>query len=126
MEKKYKLIFIAFAFFVAWLVPLQWVTAGDEDMMSPYTQFDPETGFFIPIDPQTVDPMTQGHEPSSSTTSSTAQVPAPQAMDEEISTTSPDSQGHILLISGVVLLLLVGTVFYIRRAKIKSASDVTP
>ena len=119
----FKALLITFSLIMTSILFVQPVMAGDEDMMSPYTQFDPETGFFIPIDPQTIDPMTQGHEPVSS---STAQVPAPQAMDEEISSTSSGSQSYLLLISGVVLLLLAGTVFYIRRAKNKSASDVTP
>jgi len=118
MENKYKLIFITFSFCVTWLVPLQWLKAGDEDMMSPYTQFDPETGFFIPIDPQSVDPMTRGHEQnSSSITSSTAQVPEPTILDEELPLTSSDSRSHIIIISGIVLLLLAGTVYYFRRAK---------
>jgi LPXTG-motif cell wall-anchored protein len=118
MENKYKLIFITFSLCVTWLVPFQWLKAGDEDMMSPYTQFDPETGFFIPIDPQSVDPMTQGHEQNSgSKTSSTAQVPAPTDLDEELPLTSSGSQSHIIIISGIVLLLIAGAVYYFRRAK---------
>ena len=103
--------------------------AGDEDMMSPYTQFDPETGFFIPIDPQTVDPQIQGHEPNSSkTTNAVTQPPASQITEEELTSSSSSSISgtQVLIISGAIFLLLAGTVFYIRRAKNKSASDVTP
>ena len=92
--------------------------AGDEDMMSPYTQFDPETGFFLPIDPQAVDPATQAQgQMSNNTTAITAQVPAPPTVNDESPATSSNSQSHLIIIAGVVLLLFAGAVYYFRRAK---------
>ncbi len=43
----YRVIFLLF-----WLTPLLLhpAKAGDEDMLTPYAEFDPETGFFLPPD----------------------------------------------------------------------------
>ena len=48
---------IAFFIFIC-LGPLllQPVKAGDEDMLTPYAEFDPETGFFLPPSQVTSDP----------------------------------------------------------------------
>jgi hypothetical protein len=49
---------IAFFIFIC-LGPLllQAVKAGDEDMLTPYAEFDPETGFFLPPSLMTSDPQ---------------------------------------------------------------------
>ncbi|NIN34280.1 MAG: hypothetical protein GTO60_03915 [Gammaproteobacteria bacterium] len=122
MQKMFNIFFITVSLFVSLIIPAQVVIAGDEDMMSPYTQFDPETGFFIPIDPQT-----QGHEPNSSnTTNNIAQPPVSQIVEEDLSSTSSTSQNQLMVVIGTIFLLIAGTAVYLRRVRNKSASNVNP
>jgi hypothetical protein len=111
-----KSIYITFSFLVALLIHCQALMAGDEDMMSPYTQFDPETGFFIPIDPQTVEHQTQ-YQDNGNTAMSAAEPPAPQMTEDDLSSSSSLSQNHLIILSAGILLLLAGTVIIIRRAR---------
>ncbi len=43
----YRVIFLLFCLTPLLLQPAE---AGDEDMLTPYAEFDPETGFFLPPD----------------------------------------------------------------------------
>ena len=89
--------------------------AGDEDMLNPYTRFDPETGYFIPIDELAVD---QERQVSTKTLDQTvpATIPDPsvQATIPNLVKDSPSPDGSEnqsgLILAGIVSLL-AGLIF---------------
>ncbi|MGY8815757.1 MAG: LPXTG cell wall anchor domain-containing protein [Gammaproteobacteria bacterium] len=93
--------------------------AGDEDMLNPYTQFDPETGFFIPIDELAVEEesqdstMTQNQTVPTTIPEPTEQRSIPAPTNDSISPARPENQSGLIL-AGIVLLL-AGLIFGFRK-----------
>ena len=115
MFKMSKVISIFPRLLLLWMLTINSLWAGDEDMLSPYTQFDPETGFFIPIDPQpvqhesqdstmAVDPNTQS---SSSTNVDESKV------EESQESIGPTIQSLVMVVG--IVLLLTAMIFWFRK-----------
>lgn len=104
-----KAIFISFYLSLVWALPLESL-AGDEDMLSPYTQFDPETGYFVPIEDTTLQPEKQD--------SLVAQVPeepasTPELIEKPSLVSGPAYQS--LLMSVGIIILLAGMIVGFRK-----------
>ena len=82
------------------------LSAGDEDMLSPYTRFDPETGFFVPIDESSAAP-----EDLNSTIFFNH-----KEVDKVIKKDKETTYVELILVFG--LLLLTGIIFRLYRIKI--------
>ena len=88
--------------------------AGDEDLLNPYSQFDPETGYYIPIDAQPGASVPQDSEttlvPAESMSVSTGDADPTQE-------SSPAYTQYYIVVT--VLLILGGIVFRYRRYREK-------
>jgi hypothetical protein len=76
-------------------------TAGDEEMLGPYTRFDPETGRFLPIDDQGQGPQRHGPAPADPPAADAAATPGETVQEKGL--TALIAGGVILIITGVVL-----------------------
>jgi len=87
------------------------VFAGDEDMLSPYMEFDPETGFFIPIDETA---RSDSHQTSAQLTQENL-----QELDTVIPLESPSSRQSVsqawLLSAGIIIIL--GGIIWLRLSR---------
>lgn len=117
----YRQVLVFFLVLMIEVIPHEPVMAGDEDMMSPYTQFDPETGFFLPIDPQAMDqqPLVQDTSTTGITSTPASPEPPSQMVQEESVPISNSSQNEFLFITGGLLLIIAGTVLAVRRTRNK-------
>jgi hypothetical protein len=94
------------------LLPFNTVWSGDEELITPYTELDPETGFYVTKKPAIEN--TSQHERITSTT-------AAQEMDNTAgnipsATPSPDNKLS-LLVAGIIILLLGGFIYRFYRVK---------
>jgi hypothetical protein len=96
------------------------VLAGDEDLISnPYTRFDPETGFFIPVEPPSADASQQSSQSHKPATQNTTKPPEPEQTRPEnpvqTSVNQPpaaaDTGNQALLMFAGVGILLAGIIF---------------
>ena len=103
------------------ILPINSVWAGDEDMLNPYTQFDPQTGFFIPIDELAVDQESQDSMILDQTVPATipdltAKTTIPNVVND--STNSGRSENQFGLILAGFVLLLAGLIFGVRKYRV--------
>ncbi|MGK0298142.1 MAG: LPXTG-motif cell wall-anchored protein [Gammaproteobacteria bacterium] len=106
------------------ILSLNSVWAGDEDMLNPYTQFDPETGYFIPIDELAVDQKSQDSTMTLDKTVPTTipdppeQATIPNLANDSPNPGSPENQSGLIL-AGIVLLL-AGLIFGFRKYRVEA------
>ena len=102
-----KTIFTLLGLLLVFMLALNPLSAGDEDMLSPYTKFDPETGLiFVPIDESSAAP----EDLNSTIFFNHKEVDKVIKKDEET------THVELILISGI--LLLTGIIFRFYRIKI--------
>ncbi len=93
------------------LLPINTVLSADEEMMTPYTVLDPETGFFVPKSGQI-----KAHEKRDDELSLTLR-------EQELAITSQDmpavsswfANKSLLMSVGIILILLGGIIFRFLR-----------
>ena len=104
---------VRYILLVICLVSLSQVWAGDEDMLNPYTEFDPETGFFLPIENM---PANQQAQDSTMATAPVEQVMTPVTSDETSESPLPakSTTPSLLVLIGIVVVL-TGMIFAYRK-----------
>lgn len=95
------------------LLPFNRVWSGDEELITPYSELDPETGFYITKTKPAIDNPGQDHGISS--------TPAAQETTStvgEISSVSPSPANKFLIIAaGIIVVLLGGFIYRFYRVK---------
>jgi hypothetical protein len=92
------------------------VFAGDEEMLSPYMEFDPETGFFIPIDPATTHQRQQDASVAAVITPD-AEISMYSSMAEADEIIEANETANYLFLLLSALVLLIGAVLvWFRKA----------
>jgi len=117
--KQCKVVILTFTMLLICTLPLQSVRAGDEDMMNPYTEFDPETGFFIPIDPSTRHQQVQGDDVAEAAIPEAKPLVSVSIEEGEITETD-ESDNQALLLLTAVALLLVGGFIWFRKSGVRT------
>lgn len=87
--------------------------AGDEDMLSPYAEFDPETGFFLGPDGQIAEPGAQGMQPADTPTATPAKANATSVPAEQAE--SPASDSILPLVIPGMVIVVAGIIYGLRR-----------
>jgi hypothetical protein len=83
--------------------------AGDEDLMSPYMQFDPETGFFIPIESAEHDNRANTQPADSSVQPTATGVPEQLTIEQATDQT--------WLIALVIVMISAGIIWFYKSRK---------
>jgi hypothetical protein len=122
-----RLIFIFPFLLVTWSLIPGTAWSGDEDMLNPYTQFDPETGYFIPMDEQPVIPEYESTVvtavPNEKSPTPVAVIPNEQLLTPvnqlELPSPSKESNLPVFLLLGVIILV-AGLVLGIRKYRMNT------
>lgn len=95
------------------LLPFNIVWSGDEELITPYSELDPETGFFVPKRDPTIEDVKQdvGISPTAAEQDTTHTI-------RDISSVSGMLTNKLsLTAAGIILVLLGGFIFRLFRVK---------